>query len=61
MLELKIYQKKLEISTSLSEYTNLFSPTDYEKNGKIYIFTMESKYIKMYCNVCNKYGKSQKS
>ena len=21
----------------------------------------ESKYIKMYCNVCNKYGKAQKS
>ena len=34
---------------SLLEYTNLFSPNEYKKNGN------QSKYVKMYCTVCNKY------
>ena len=46
----------------LLEYTNLFSPNDYEKNDKIILkyFQQNIKLVKMYYNVCNKYRKLQK-
>ena len=34
------------------EYTNLFSPNEYKKNGKIIL-----KQVKLYCNACNEYRK----
>ena len=42
---------------SLLQYTNLFSLNKYEKNeqNNIEIFVIESKVIKIYCIVCNKY------
>ena len=46
---------------SLLECTNLFSPNEYKKmKNNIKIFSIESKYVKMNCNVCNKYRKFKK-
>ena len=43
---------------SLLEYTNLFSPNDYEKNDKITFKNFQQNLNKLnniHCNVCNKY------
>ena len=46
---------------SLLEYTNLFSPSEYEKNDKIIVKYFEKifKMKKIYCAVCGKYKKSK--
>ena len=46
---------------SLLEYTNLFSPSEYEKNDKIILKYFEKifKMKKIYCAVCRKYKKSK--
>ena len=43
---------------SLLDYTNLFSPNDYEKNYKIFSVTKKMK--KLYCIICDKYRKYEK-
>ena len=43
---------------SLLEYTNLFSSNEHKnirQNNNI--FAIESKSVKMYCNICNKHRK----
>ena len=42
---------------SLLDYTNLFSPNDYE-NTKIFSVTKKMK--KLYCIICSKYRKFEK-
>ena len=42
---------------SLLDYTNLFSPNDYE-NTKIFSVTKKMK--KLYCIICGKYRKFEK-
>ena len=42
---------------SLLDYTNLFSPNDYEKNE---IFSITKKVKKLYCVICGKYRKFEK-
>ena len=44
---------------SLPDYTNLFSPNDYEKNDKI-IFSIAKKMKKVYFIICGKYRKFEK-
>ena len=44
---------------SLLEYTNLFSPNDYERNDKI-IFSITKKMKILYCVICGKYRKLEK-
>ena len=44
---------------SLLEYTNLFSPNDYEKNNTK-IFLLIKKMKKSYCVICSKYRKFEK-
>ena len=43
---------------SLLDYTNLFSPNDYETNDKIFSITKKIK--KSYCVICGKYRKFEK-
>ena len=44
---------------SLLDYTNLFSPNDYEKNDKI-IFSITKKMQKLCCVICGKCKKFEK-
>ena len=44
---------------NLLDYTNLFFPNDYEKNGKI-IFSIIDKMKKLHCVICSKYRKFAK-
>ena len=44
---------------TLWEYTNLFSPNDYENNIKK-IFLRNKKMKKLYCVICGNYRKSEK-
>ena len=48
---------------SLLDYTNLFSPNDYEKNDKITIniFSITKKMNKLYSAICSEYRKFEKS
>ena len=47
---------------SLFDYTNLFSPNDYDKNDIIILkyFREDLNNFKMYCNVYNKCKKSKR-
>ena len=45
---------------SLLEYTNLFSPNDYEKNDKMILFSVTKKMTKLYCIICGKYREFEK-
>ena len=47
---------------SLLDYTNFFSPNDYEKNDKIIsnIFSITKKMKKLYCVIYGKYRKFEK-
>ena len=45
---------------SLLDYTNLFSPNEFEKNKnntKIFSITKKIKMKKIYCVICGKYRK----
>ena len=42
---------------SLLDYTNLFSPNEYEKNDKMILKYLRFKVIKKYCVICCKYRK----
>ena len=44
---------------NLLDYTNLFFPNDYEKNGKI-ILSIIDKMKKLHCVICSKYRKFAK-
>ena len=48
---------------SLLEYTNLFSPNEYEKENKkiLKYFQQLKRWKKIYCVICGKYRKFQKS
>ena len=47
---------------SLLDYTNLFSPSNYEKNDKIILKLFNNqKDKKLYCVYCGKYRKLEKS
>ena len=48
---------------SLLDYTNLFSPNEFEKNKnntKIFSITKKIKMKKIYCVICGKYRKFEK-
>ena len=45
---------------SLLDYTNLFSPNNYEKNDNTKIFSITKKMKKKYCIICSKYRKFEK-
>ena len=47
---------------SLPDYTNLFSPSDYEKNDKknTKIFSITKKIKKLYCVICAECQKFEK-
>ena len=45
-------------SKNLLDFTNLFSPNDYEKNDKIILFfSITKKMKKLHCVICEKYKK----
>ena len=50
-------------SKSLLEYTNLFSPNDYEKEWSYNILKIPiiKKMKKLYCVICSKYKKFEKT
>ena len=49
---------------SLLDFTNLFSPNEYEtddkKNAKIFSITKKVKMKKLYCVICGKHTKFEK-
>ena len=49
-------------SESFVDYTNLFSPNDYEKNYEIILkyFQLLRRWKKLDCVICGKYRKSEK-
>ena len=48
---------------SLLDYTNLFSPNEYEKNDKVVLkyFQQLKRWKKLYCVICGKYRKFEQS
>ena len=45
---------------SLLDYTNLFSPNQYETNDKIFSVNKQVNMEKLYCGICCKYRKFEK-